>query len=336
MSVNDPQHMPPKCCTSEHIPLKHVERLFDTSFKILWNKKFQEYTTKNRMYCPARRCGEWIKPGNIYVEGGKRYGKCSRCKTKVCGRCNGKWHGSKDCPKDDATNALLEAAKKAGWQRCFNCRSMVELKEGCNHMTCRCTAEFCMICGLKWKTCDCPWFNYEAVETNRLHHMRIPGRPRARHDDDDDDDDDEPHARQRHDPVDDDLARRLHAVQVREDDEVEVEVEDYHGRNGPPNTHHHHVYRRPVPLAHAAANYAVRVDPARLPPARRSPPPVARRPPPSRISETPILRRPAPPPTPALRPSVLAGLEGPRRGGRVSAWRAYVTPTAPAEGVLSM
>lgn len=26
-------------------------------------------------------------------------------------------------------------------------------------MTCRCTAQFCMLCGEKWKTCDCPWFN---------------------------------------------------------------------------------------------------------------------------------------------------------------------------------
>jgi hypothetical protein len=29
----------------------------------------------------------------------------------------------------------LEAAKKAGWQRCYSCRTMIELKEGCNHMT---------------------------------------------------------------------------------------------------------------------------------------------------------------------------------------------------------
>lgn len=43
-------------------------------------------------------------------------------------------------------------------------------------MTCRCRAEFCMICGLKWKTCNCPWFNYEAVENDRLNHMNIPRR----------------------------------------------------------------------------------------------------------------------------------------------------------------
>ncbi|RFU35298.1 hypothetical protein B7463_g1043, partial [Scytalidium lignicola] len=85
-----------------------------------------------------------------------------------------KWHGAKDCPKDEETNKLLETAKEAGWQRCYNCRAMVELKEGCNHMTCRCTAEFCMICGLKWKSCNCPWFNYDAAEQDRLNHMRIP------------------------------------------------------------------------------------------------------------------------------------------------------------------
>lgn len=31
-----------------------------------------------------------------------------------------------------------------------------------------------MICGVKWKGCDCPWFNYQAVEQDRLAHMNIP------------------------------------------------------------------------------------------------------------------------------------------------------------------
>ncbi|OBT95237.1 hypothetical protein VE01_07600 [Pseudogymnoascus verrucosus] len=176
LSVTDPQHMPPKCCTADCIPLKHVDKLFDIPFKKLWNRKFQEYTTKNRIYCPSRRCGEWIKPGNYHDDGkGGRYGKCGRCKTRVCVKCSGKWHGRRECAGDEETNRLLEAAKEAGWQRCYSCRTMVELKEGCNHMTCRCTAEFCMLCGLKWKTCACPWFNYDNIADNdRLGHMRIP------------------------------------------------------------------------------------------------------------------------------------------------------------------
>ncbi|KAJ9132512.1 RBR-type E3 ubiquitin transferase [Pleurostoma richardsiae] len=174
LSITDPQHMPPKCCTSDNIPLKHVERLFDMTFKKNWNKKFAEYSSRNRIYCPSRRCGEWIRPEDTYHEDGRVVAKCGHCKTKVCCACNGKWHKSRECPGDDETNRLLEQAKEEGWQRCYRCKAMVELKEGCNHMTCRCGAEFCMICGAKWKGCECPWFNYDDVENDRLDHMQIP------------------------------------------------------------------------------------------------------------------------------------------------------------------
>lgn len=176
MSVKDPAHMPPRCCTDDHIPLKHVEKLFDLKFKVLWNRKYQEYNTRNRIYCCAPKCGEWIKPSHIHRDShGRKFAHCPRCKTKVCVLCNSKMHKSADCPKDPEIAKLVEQAKEKGWQRCYNCQSMVELKEGCNHMTCRCLAEFCMICGLKWKTCECPWFNYDNLPNlDRLNEMRVP------------------------------------------------------------------------------------------------------------------------------------------------------------------
>ncbi|KAF1813065.1 hypothetical protein P152DRAFT_374696, partial [Eremomyces bilateralis CBS 781.70] len=157
LSITDPSLMPPKCCTDRLIPLRHVAPLFDDPFKRKWNRKYQEYTTKNRMYCPKKGCGEWIKPNHIKSDGatGRQYGTCKRCGMKVCRICNQKWHGRKDCPNDEETKRVVDLAKEEGWQRCYNCKTMVELREGCNHMTCHCTAEFCMICGLKWKTCDC-------------------------------------------------------------------------------------------------------------------------------------------------------------------------------------
>lgn len=45
-----------------------------------------------------------------------------------------------------------------------------------NHVFSRCGAEFCMVCGVKWKGCDCPWFNNHAAAADRLDHMNIPGR----------------------------------------------------------------------------------------------------------------------------------------------------------------
>ncbi|KXS97586.1 hypothetical protein AC578_5759 [Pseudocercospora eumusae] len=175
MSVKDPAHMPPKCCTNDHIPLKHVDNLFDLKFKTLWNRKYQEYHTKNRIYCTNSKCGEWIKPKHFHTSSGRKYAQCPCCATKVCTLCNGKMHKSRHCPKDPEIAQLMEQAKEKGWQTCYSCHAMVELKEGCNHMTCRCTAEFCMICGSKWKTCDCPWFNYTQLpDADRLMHMRVP------------------------------------------------------------------------------------------------------------------------------------------------------------------
>ena len=129
--------MPPRCCTQDHIPLKFVERLFAEDFKRLWNKKYEEYTTSNRVYCPSRGCGEWIKPSRIKMDArvGRKVATCKLCHTKVCVLCNCEWHGRKDCPNDEETKRFVAVAKEKGWQRCYSCKAMVELKEGCNHMT---------------------------------------------------------------------------------------------------------------------------------------------------------------------------------------------------------
>jgi len=135
-SIKDPQTMPPKCCDANHIPLQLVEGLFDDVFKKRWNQKYAEFMTRNRLYCPSTRCEEWVRPEDIRRDrDGRSYGKCPRCKTKICCACNGKWHHSSECPRDEETNQFLEQARREGWQRCHRCKAMVELKEGCNHMT---------------------------------------------------------------------------------------------------------------------------------------------------------------------------------------------------------
>lgn len=135
LSIKDPQHMPPRCCTEDTISLKHVDALFDDAFKKLWNRKSAEYRTKNRLYCPSRRCGEWIKPSLIKRDGHRPSARCDSCNTKVCVSCNSKWHQSPDCPKDEETQKFLKQAKEEGWKRCYSCKAMVERGQGCNHMT---------------------------------------------------------------------------------------------------------------------------------------------------------------------------------------------------------
>lgn len=46
--------------------------------------------------------------------------------------------------------ALFDVAKRSRWQRCSQCRQMIELGQGCRHMTCKCGHEFCYTCGKAW------------------------------------------------------------------------------------------------------------------------------------------------------------------------------------------
>ncbi|EAW06656.1 uncharacterized protein ACLA_083510 [Aspergillus clavatus NRRL 1] len=58
-----------------------------------------------------------------------------------------------DCPDED--EEVLQLSEREGWRRCFQCRKVIELGVGCNHITCRCGAEFCYVCGTKWRQCRC-------------------------------------------------------------------------------------------------------------------------------------------------------------------------------------
>lgn len=135
LSVNESIHMPPRCCTAEHIPLAYVERLLNNEFKKSWNKEYQKYTIENQLYCPKKGCGERIKPSNIRIRDGRKYARCGRCSTKICVSCNGKFHTQQKCPEGNGVNSHVQMAKRPGWHRCYRCKAVVRLKEGCNTIT---------------------------------------------------------------------------------------------------------------------------------------------------------------------------------------------------------
>jgi len=136
LSLTDPQqHMPPRCCTADNIPTEFVDMLFDPSFKKEWNQKYKEHAGRNRIVCPSRRCDELVKPEDMRRESGRWQGKCRRCRTKVCGSCHGRWHHQPECPRDDEATQFAEQAKRESWQTCFRCKSMVEIRDGRNHMS---------------------------------------------------------------------------------------------------------------------------------------------------------------------------------------------------------
>ncbi|KAL2131540.1 hypothetical protein VTI74DRAFT_4917 [Chaetomium olivicolor] len=178
-SITDPQRMPPTCCNSDFIPTEYVKGFFDAGFKRDWNQKYAEHGNRSLIFCPSRRCGALIRPQDMHHEAGRVFAKCAHCKTKVCGSCSGRWHHQPECPRDDETTHFVERARRESWQRCHCCKSVLEIKDGRNHMICRCGAEFCLVCRGKWKTCNCPWFKYDPLEADALdsRHNPFASRP---------------------------------------------------------------------------------------------------------------------------------------------------------------
>ncbi|KAK6837798.1 hypothetical protein RU639_001512 [Aspergillus parasiticus] len=130
-ATKDEQLFPPRCCR-QHIPFSLITKQMSTEEKDALQRAEIEFSTTNRTYCSNTICGRFIIQNNIFSDQAKY-----------------------DCPEDSALQEMLKLSKSQGWQRCLSCNAMVELTTGCYHMTCNCKAEFCYLCGKKWKTCRC-------------------------------------------------------------------------------------------------------------------------------------------------------------------------------------
>ncbi|KAK6330995.1 hypothetical protein TWF718_003189 [Orbilia javanica] len=145
--------MPPKCCSVKIRP-NLIKRVLKTDEdKITFSRKIIEYDTivEKRLFCPKQKCGAFIPYHPRKDLHHPLVGTCQKCGTRACRICKGKAHKhTEDCPEDIGLNAVLGISKDNGWKRCYRCRAMIELNYGCNHMTCRCGAEFCYLCGNPW------------------------------------------------------------------------------------------------------------------------------------------------------------------------------------------
>ena len=133
---------PPKCCAQE-IPRSTLRQHLSSKQLTDYDQKSLEYAVAigSRYYCARPDCAQWINTRLSQAPGGIL--KCSHCDFYTCGFCRGPQHAEhEDCPHDFGLDATLEEAERAGWQRCYNCRAMVELNTGCRHITCMCKAEF--------------------------------------------------------------------------------------------------------------------------------------------------------------------------------------------------
>ncbi|KAK4765294.1 hypothetical protein SAY86_026384 [Trapa natans] len=136
-----------------------------------------------KIYCPYPKCSALMSKKQVsdYAKdifvGDLRSGarKCLKCHGIFCVECNVPWHKNMTCqeykkkhplPPSDVLG-LKQLAEKNLWRQCIKCNHMIELSEGCYHMTCRCGYEFCYNCGAQWKdkaaTCECPLWEEENI-----------------------------------------------------------------------------------------------------------------------------------------------------------------------------
>ena len=128
-SMKDESLYPPRCCKTA-IPLDSVRTLLTKALATDFINRKEELETHDRTYCHRQQCSTFIRPYTI----NGTLAHCPRCRVTTCTDCKGKFHEG-DCPKDLAMEQVLATARVEKWMRCPECKRMIELMRGCNHIT---------------------------------------------------------------------------------------------------------------------------------------------------------------------------------------------------------
>ncbi|KAL5975714.1 hypothetical protein ACLOJK_020040 [Asimina triloba] len=128
-----------------------------------------------RIYCPYPNCSVLLLPHEFLTTRASSSSHfetscvdCPECGRFICINCRVPWHSSMNCEeyqnlpvedRDAEDIALHRLALNQRWRQCQQCRRMIELTQGCYHMTCWCGHEFCYSCGAEYhdghQTCHC-------------------------------------------------------------------------------------------------------------------------------------------------------------------------------------
>ena len=151
MFTRDESLYPLRCC-QDPIPVEEVLPTLSLELRSLFLQKNAEFSVfaGDRLYCSNPDCCIFLgsSEGRLSVSGIK----CPHCLVHTCPRCKEPAHPDEGC----GLGALQALTICEEWQTCPGCNAVVELNQGCNHITCQCKTEFCYLCAAPWKTCTCP------------------------------------------------------------------------------------------------------------------------------------------------------------------------------------
>lgn len=161
MALLDTTLLPLRCCGIP-IDMSIATRLLEFSDAALIVQRTEERTAKKKMYCPA--CSSFLNLDLITDTLDSNDFVCD-CGTALCIQCKTSIHPWISCVENlrspDRTNSedndlvMLALSREQGWKQCPECSMMIELRHGCNHMTCtNCSHEFCYRCLQPWSKKD--------------------------------------------------------------------------------------------------------------------------------------------------------------------------------------
>ncbi|KAL5337296.1 hypothetical protein BJX70DRAFT_389348 [Aspergillus crustosus] len=160
-ALADQSLFPPRCCRVP-ITLSALRKHIGPELSRRFEERDIEHKDPFRTYCSGAQCAKYIFPP--FVQG--YVGTCPTCQARTCTLCKRPSHQG---PCVDEHLEVMRLAEQSGWKRCPQCRHLIELRTGCNHITCRCRYEFFYVCTLKWKTCRCEnWDENRLVERAQL------------------------------------------------------------------------------------------------------------------------------------------------------------------------
>ncbi|KAM6492949.1 hypothetical protein JOM56_011083 [Amanita muscaria] len=158
--IQDERTYPPKCCGNK-LQINELH-LTDRNLHQRYELKVHEYDTPapSRVYC--YRCSRFLSSSFATIASYSSDGDlerntklCSTCSSWTCINCKLADHPGKACQETAEDRVFKLLTKQKGWQTCPTCKAVVERNGGCNHMICRCTAQFCYHCATRWKQCTC-------------------------------------------------------------------------------------------------------------------------------------------------------------------------------------
>ncbi|KAL9293923.1 putative transcription factor C2H2 family [Arabidopsis thaliana] len=133
-------------CESK-LTLKSCFHILTSKLKAMWEQKIEEESipVTERFYCPNPRCSALmskIELSKSTLEDG--FVRCFQCGERFCINCKVSWQSNLSCDNckklgnnptsDDKMLKVLANEKK--WRQCEKCQHMIELSEGCIHVTC--------------------------------------------------------------------------------------------------------------------------------------------------------------------------------------------------------